>query len=76
MFQFISLPVFIISLAIGILFTYFKMPDKEIVYVYPTPENINTIQWKDKANNCYGWKQSEVVCPDNLERTQTIPIQN
>lgn len=74
--KFISIPVFIISFALGILLVYVLGPEQNIVYIYPTPENIDKVQWKDKAENCYTWNQQEVTCPDNVEDIQSIPIQN
>ena len=38
-FKFISFKIFIISLALGLLFVYLSSPDPTIVYVYPTPDN-------------------------------------
>jgi len=74
--RFISIPVFIVSLAIGILLVYVQVPENTLVYVYPTPDNLDKLQWKDKADNCYTWSQHEVSCPDNILDIQLIPIQN
>ena len=46
--KFISIPVFIVSLAVGLFFVYITNPEPEIIYIYPTPENINKIQYQDK----------------------------
>jgi len=70
----ISLPVFIISLSIGLLFVYLSTPPPTVIYVYPTPENINKVEYKDKADNCYQFKSTEVSCV-NTEDIKTIPIQ-
>ena len=37
--KFISIPVFIVSLAIGIFVVYISQPPTQIIYVYPNPEN-------------------------------------
>jgi hypothetical protein len=74
--KFISPPIFIGSLAIGILLVYLQVPKHKLVYVYPTPTNITKVQWKDKAENCYTWDQQEISCPDDLLNIQPIPIQN
>jgi hypothetical protein len=76
LFRFISLPIFIVSLAIGILLVYLQVPKHKLVYIYPTPENLSKVQWKDKAEKCYTWDQLEVSCPDNNRNIQSIPIQN
>jgi hypothetical protein len=51
------------------------MPNEDIVYVYPTPENVDLIQYKDKANNCYSVNKKEVECPEKSSFLSHIPIQ-
>ena len=70
-----SLPYFLISLAIGLLFVYLNEPDATIIHVYPTPENIDNIEYKDYANNCFGFKAQEVKCPSDISKIKSIPIQ-
>ena len=73
--KFISLPIFIVSLAVGLFLTYITAPDPKIIYVYPTPENVDKIQYVDKANNCYSFKANEVKCPSDNNKISQIPIQ-
>ena len=72
--KFVDIKVFIISLAIGLLMVYLYHPQPTIVYVYPTPDNINKILFKDKANNCYKFTKNEVSCSG--KNTKEIPLQN
>lgn len=74
-FQFISLKVFLISIAIGLLFVYLSNPDPTIIYVYPTPNNVGHIEYKDKADNCFQFEAKEVDCPSNHSLIKTIPVQ-
>ena len=74
--KFISIPVFIVSLAVGLFFVYITNPEPEIIYIYPTPENVNKLQYKDRANNCYDFQQSEVSCPSDQSKVKIVPIQN
>ena len=73
--KFISLPVFLISLTVGLLFVYLTSSDPTIIYVYPTPDNINKVQYKDKADTCYQFDAEQVKCPILLTGVKNIPIQ-
>jgi hypothetical protein len=42
------------------------------VYIYPTPENIQNVLYKDSANNCFAYKAKEVTCTGD---SKSIPIQ-
>ena len=70
----ISFPIFIISLSIGLLFVYLSTPPPTVIYVYPTPDNIDKVEYKDKADNCYQFKSTEVSCMSQQD-PKTIPIQ-
>ena len=74
--KFIDLKTFIISLALGLLFVYLWQPKQSIIYVYPTPDNVEKIQYKDRANNCYKFNSMEVQCPSDTNKIKNIPLQN
>ncbi len=74
-FKYISIKVFLISLALGLLFVYLSSPDPTVIYVYPTPENVDKIKYKDKASNCFKFDANEVPCPKNKSDIKTIPLQ-
>lgn len=68
----INIYIFLISLALGLLFVYLSVPTPKVIYVYPTPENIQKLEYVDKVKNCYQFKATEVKC-DN--QSKEIPIQ-
>lgn len=70
--KYINIPLFVISLAIGLFFVYIYQADKRTIYVYPKPDNVDLIQYKDKAGTCFNVKQASVKCTAG---TPTIPVQ-
>jgi hypothetical protein len=74
--KYIHLPTFIVSLIIGLLVVWFNMNyELRKIYVYPTPENIDVLQYKDKAGNCFSYKQIDTPCPKNESKLAKIPVQ-
>jgi hypothetical protein len=49
--------------------------EMKTVYIYPSPELINEILFKDDADNCFKLTQKEVKCPINDSEIFQIPIQ-
>lgn len=73
--NYISLPIFLISFAIGLFFIYILGPKMKTIYIYPTPENVDKILFKDKADNCFYFDEKIVECPKNTSLISNIPIQ-
>jgi hypothetical protein len=74
-FSYISFPLFLISLAIGLFFVYILGPEQKIIYVYPTPDNVQTVQYKDNIDQCFSYQSKETDCPMNPFLVHTIPVQ-
>jgi hypothetical protein len=72
----ISFPAFFISLVVGLLLVYIFNPTPTVIYVYPTPDNIDKLQYKDNANNCYEFQPKEVKCPADKSLISIIPLQS
>jgi hypothetical protein len=73
--KYINIPLFLISLAFGIFAVYITMPDMRKIYVYPTPDNIDILQYRDKTDSCFHYKQKEVSCPKDESKISKIPVQ-
>ncbi len=73
--KYINVPVFILSLCVGIFFVYITIPDMRKIYVYPSPDNVDILQYKDKTDTCFQLKQKEVSCPKNEKEIFKVPDQ-
>ena len=73
--KYLSISTFIISLAIGLFIVYIWGPDEHVVYVFPTPDNANRIQYKDNTDNCFTFKATELDCPTDESDISSIPVQ-
>lgn len=73
--KFINIPVFIISLTLGIFFVYISNPRPNVVFVYPNPDNLDDIQYKDRTGACFGFESKHVECPSAEKDIRKYPIQ-
>ena len=75
LFNYISLPLFLASFAIGLFFVYVLGPDIKPIYIYPTPDNYEQILFQDKAENCFSYVPEETKCPYLPQFVTDIPVQ-
>lgn len=72
--KYINIKIFLLTLFFGLFLNYITLKPPKIIYIYPTPENYNNIQYKDSSNTCFSIKSEEVLCPEkNL--ISKIPFQ-
>jgi len=76
LFKFINIPVFLISLAVGLFIVYIFVPDTRKIYVYPNPDNIDSIQYKDATGSCFLPVQTKTKCPKDESKISKIPAQS
>jgi len=74
--KFINIPVFIISLAVGIFLVYISNQNPDIIYVYPKPDNVDQLQYRDKSNTCFRFDSQEVSCPADEDLVGGYPVQH
>ena len=70
-----SFPVFLISFAIGVLVVYLTSPPPREIMVYPTPENVGDLLYRDDANQCYKFIPHETQCPKDESLVKKVPPQ-
>ena len=73
--KYVSLPVFLVALSIGIVFMYLTPAEMTKVVVYPTPDNKDEFLYGDKVGNCYKFEQVETQCPADRSLIKQIPFQ-
>jgi hypothetical protein len=76
LFNYISLPVFLVSFAIGLFFVYILGPEIKTIFIYPTPETVGKVLFKDKADNCFYFEETKIECPLDKSKISNIPIQS
>ena len=73
-FNIINIKVFLVSLFIGLVFIYLN-DDKKKINIFPTPSNINEIEYRDKADNCFEYVMENIKCPSDEKKINHIPVQ-
>lgn len=73
--KYIDFKIFLFSLVFGLFAVYMTAPTMRKIYVYPSPENINILQYKDKTDTCFSFQQTEVKCPSDKSLISKIPMQ-
>jgi len=73
--KYIDIKYFIISLAIGLFYIYISDEHKKVIILYPTPDNKDEYQYKDKTDSCFTYDLNEVPCPTDVNQYHQIKIQ-
>jgi len=66
--------VFFLSLCVGLFICYITTPSPDIIYKYPTPENLKLLTYIDEASNCYKYSAKKIPCPKNEKDIKEFPI--
>ena len=75
MLRFLNIKAFIFSFIVGLIFIYFVPHDNSLIYVYPTPDNIKKVEYKDKTSSCYEYVEQLINCPSDKNKIKNIPVQ-
>ena len=67
----VYLIAFLLSFLVGAVFLYLSPMEYKTIVVYPTPSNLNQIQYKDNADNCFQFSAKLVDC----KNAKQIPVQ-
>ncbi len=67
----VYIAAFIASFILGAVFLYLSPTEYKTVVVYPSPDNLTKIQYKDSADNCFQFSAKLVDCGKDVKK---IPI--
>lgn len=67
--------IFLISLCVGLFYTYITTPYPQIIIKYPTPFNAGKITYVDKNKVCYKYHIKKVACPQKTSQIKNYDIQ-
>ena len=71
--KYINISIFLITFLIGLIYIYCFDYNRK-VEVIPTPYNIDKIEYKDEAENCFNYKIKDVICPSDKNKIKLVPI--
>lgn len=71
--KYINISVFLITFLLGLLYIYYIDYYRRVT-VYPSRYNIDKIEYKDEAENCFGYKVKEVSCPSDKSKIENLPL--
>jgi hypothetical protein len=54
--------IFAASFLAGMIMVYLSPVEHKTIFVYPTPENVDKLQYKDSAGECFQFTSSVVPC--------------
>lgn len=54
--------LFLAAFVVGCVLVYISPIEHKTVFVYPTPNNIKNLQYKDTAGQCHVFDAKEVKC--------------
>jgi hypothetical protein len=73
--KFINWSAFIISFAFGVFAVYVTAPLTRKIIVYPSPDNVDILQYKDQSGQYYKFHEKKVKCPTDSTKITKTPIQ-
>jgi hypothetical protein len=76
LFKYINIIAFIISLAFGLFAVYITIPENRKIIVYPTHDNYDVIQYRDKADTCFSFREENIQCPKDEKEISKVPMQS
>lgn len=74
-FKYINPYAFFISFCIGMLWVYTMTSNPDVIYIMPTPDNENSVIYKDRTDTCFKYKSETVECPSESSKINNYDVQ-
>jgi hypothetical protein len=71
--KYINVTVFLLTFLMGLIYIYYFDYNRRVI-VYPNRYNIDKIEYKDEAENCFSYKVKEVTCPSDKSGIEIVPL--
>ena len=71
--KYINVTVFLLTFLMGLIYIYYFDYNRRVI-VYPNRYNIDKIEYKDEAENCFNYIVKEVPCPSDKTGIEIVPL--
>jgi hypothetical protein len=71
----VAVLLFFASLAAGVFYISHTAPEKRTVYVFPTPDNVDELQFTDLSKTCFKYEAQRVGCPKDPNQIANYQVQ-
>ena len=71
----LSILLFIVSLSLGVYYINYMAPPRRKIFVFPTPENVDDLQYTDLSQTCFKYDTKKVQCPKDPSKISNYVVQ-
>ena len=75
MLEYIDLTYFLMAFCLGLVYTYWIVPQPQIIIRYPTPFNAGHIVYTDRNHSCYTYQLKKDICPLDQSKIKYFVVQ-
>jgi hypothetical protein len=71
----LAIVLFFASIAVGVYYINMTAPSRHAVYVFPTPDNVDELQFTDLSKTCFKYEAHRVQCPVDKSKVSNYKVQ-
>jgi hypothetical protein len=73
--SYINIKIFLVSFLLGVILVYLTAPVHDVVYKFPSPDNVGKFTYKNEADNsCYKFIAKTVPCENQHFLDQPLSV--